>query len=38
LTKQKVYELPEIDGYSFVAGDKLYYDGNIVDLASLSYE
>ncbi len=38
LTKEKVYKLPEIDGYSFVSGGKLYYDGNIVDLTKLNYE
>jgi hypothetical protein len=38
LSKYRVYELPEIDGYAFVAGEKLYYDGNVVDLSSLSYK
>jgi len=38
LTKHKVYDLPEVDGYSFVSGGKLYYDGKSVDLAPLSYE
>jgi hypothetical protein len=38
LTKHKVYELPEVEGYSFVSGKKLYYDGKSIDLAPLGYE
>jgi len=37
-TKQKVYEFPEVDGYSFVSGGYIYYDGNKIDLNSLNYE
>jgi len=37
LTQEKVYKLPEIEGYSFISGDKLYYDGNVINLAKLSY-
>jgi len=38
LTKHKVYELPEVEGYSFISGGKLYYDGRSVELTSLGYE
>jgi len=37
-TKQKVYEFPEVDGYSFVSGGYIYYDGDKIDLNSLNYE
>jgi len=37
-TKQKVYRVPEVDGYSFVSGRYIYYDGNQIDLDSLNYE
>jgi len=37
-TKQKVYKVPEVDGYSFVSGGYIYYDGNKIDLNSLNYE
>jgi len=37
LTENRVYALPEIEGYSFISGGKLYYDGNVVDLSKLSY-
>ena len=36
-TKHSVYEFLELSGYSFVSNGKLYYDGNSIDLASLSY-
>jgi len=36
-TKHSVYEFPEVEGYSFVSNGKLYYDGNKIDLDSLSY-
>lgn len=36
-TKHSVYEFPEVEGYSFVSDGKLYYDGNKIDLDSLSY-
>ena len=38
LTKYKVYKLPEVEGYSFVSGGKLYYDGRSVELTTLGYE
>ncbi|NOZ91400.1 MAG: hypothetical protein GXO60_08970 [Epsilonproteobacteria bacterium] len=37
-TKYKVYEVPEVDGYSFVSGRYIYYDGNRIDLEPLNYE
>jgi len=37
-TKHKVYEFPEVDGYSFVSGGYIYYDGEKIDLNSLNYE
>ena len=37
-TKYRVYEVPEVDGYSFVSGKYIYYDGNKIDLDSLNYE
>ena len=37
-TKQKVYEFPEVDGYSFVSGGYIYYDGEKIDLNSLNCE
>lgn len=37
-TKYKVYEFPEVDGYSFASGRYIYYDGNKIDLDSLNYE
>jgi len=36
-TKHSVYELSEVEGYSFVSNGKLYYDGNRIDLDALSY-
>jgi hypothetical protein len=36
-TKHSVYEFSEVEGYSFVSDGKLYYDGNRIDLDSLSY-
>ena len=38
LTKDKVYDLPEVEGYSFVSGGKLYYDGKAIELTTLGYE
>ncbi len=37
-TKHKVYEFPEVDGYSFVSGGKIYYNGNKINLNSLNYQ
>ncbi len=36
-TKHSVYEFPEVEGYSFVSDGKIYYDGNEINLDSLSY-
>jgi len=36
-TKYKVYDFPEVDGYSFVSGGKIYYDGNKIELRNLIY-
>lgn len=36
-TKRKVYEFPEVDGYSFVSGGYIYYDGNKINLDNLNY-
>ena len=38
LTKHKVYSVDEVEGYAFVSGDKIYYDGEIIDLSQLNYE
>ena len=38
LSKYKVYNAPEVEGFTFVSGDKIYYDGQIIDLSTLSYE
>ncbi len=37
-TKHKVYQIDEVEGYGFVSAGKIYYDGNVVDINSLSYE
>lgn len=36
-TKHSVYEFPEVKGYSFTSKNKIYYNGNIIDLSSLSF-
>ena len=36
-SKHKVYKVDSVEGYAFVSAGKLYYDGNIIDLDSLSY-
>ncbi len=38
LSKQKVYKVAEVDGYAFVSDEKLYYNGEIINLKNLSYE
>lgn len=38
LSKHKVYQLSEVDGYAFVSNGKLYFDNEIIDLNQLSYE
>ena len=37
-SKHKVYNISEVDGYAFISNGKLYYDGEIIELNSLSYE
>ena len=38
LTKHKVYKLPEVEGYSFISGGKLYYNEKVIELKTLGYE
>lgn len=38
LSKHKVYNLSEVDGYAFVSNGQLYFDDETIDLNSLSYE
>ncbi|RLA66480.1 MAG: hypothetical protein DRQ78_04220 [Epsilonproteobacteria bacterium] len=38
LTKQKVYDLGEVEEPAFITGKKLYKDGKIIDLSKLGYE
>jgi len=38
LNKHKVYSVSDVEDYAFVSQGKLYYDGEIIDLSSLSYE
>ncbi len=38
LSKHKVYNVPEVEDFTFVSGDKIYYDGEVIDLSKLSYE
>jgi len=38
LSKSKIYDLGEVEDPAFITGTKLYKDGDIVDLATLSYE
>ena len=37
-SQHKVYNVSEVEGYAFVSNGKLYYDKEIIDLNSLSYE
>jgi hypothetical protein len=37
-SKHKVYKVPEVKGYAFVSNGKIYYDGSIIKLNTLSYE
>ena len=37
-SKHKVYNVSKVDGYAFVSNGKIYYDGNIIKLDTLSYE
>jgi len=37
-SKHKVYKVNEVEGYTFVSNGKLYYDGSIIKLNTLSYE
>jgi hypothetical protein len=38
LTKSKIYDLGEVDEPAFIAGTKLYKDGDIIELSKLGYE
>jgi len=38
LTKQKIYDLGEVDEPVFITGTKLYIDGDIIELSKLGYE
>ena len=38
LNQYRVYTVPAVNGYTFVSAGKLYYDQEIIDLSSLSYE
>ena len=38
LTKHKVYDLGEVEEPAFIAGTKLYKDGDIIELSKLGYE
>ena len=38
LTKHKIYDLGEVDEPAFIAGTKLYKDGDIIELSKLGYE
>ena len=38
LSKHKIYELGEVDEPAFIAGTKLYKDGDIIELSKLGYE
>jgi outer membrane protein assembly factor BamB len=37
-SKHKIYKVPEVEGYAFVSNGKIYYDGSIIKLNTLSYE
>ena len=39
LSKYRVYNASEVEGFTFVSGDKIYYyNGEIIDLSKLSYQ
>ena len=38
LSKNKIYELDEVETPAFIAGTKLYKDGKIIELSKLGYE
>ena len=38
LTKQKIYDVGEVDEPAFITGTKLYKDGDIIELSKLGYE
>jgi len=38
LTKHKIYDVGEVDEAAFIAGTKLYKDGEIIELSKLGYE
>ncbi|GIU01529.1 hypothetical protein TSL6_20350 [Sulfurovum sp. TSL6] len=38
LTKQKIYDVGEVDEPAFITGTKLYKDGDMIELSKLGYE
>ena len=38
LSKSKIYDLGEVETPAFIAGTKLYKDGEIIELSKLGYE
>jgi hypothetical protein len=38
LTKQKIYDVGEVDEPAFISGTKLYKDGDMIELSKLGYE
>lgn len=38
LSQHKVYKISEVDGYAFISNEKLYFNGEIIPLNTLSYE
>ena len=38
LSKDKVYNVSKVEDFTFVSGNKIYYNGEIIDLSKLSYE
>ena len=34
-TNTNVYKFPEVEWHSFVSGNRIYYDNNIIDLDSI---
>lgn len=38
LSKYKIYEIGEVDEAAFIAGTKLYTDGDIIEMSKLGYE
>jgi len=38
LSKNRVYNVPEVEDFTFVSGNKIYYNGEVIELSKLSYE